>query len=173
MDNTLIPEGRYLRIDLPDLNIVAHWVLADDDGKYIAIRAQCGELGINTESQMAKFASDSDLYPEEAIREFRIETAGGRQVTKCLRKAEAAIWLATIKPSRVRKDLRDIFEDVRKRLLMAADRIVWGDMTDVRAVAVVSPKGGELHLGGCPGCRRQLMGHFGPEGITLYLAEGA
>lgn len=165
MANDLVPEGRYLRVDL-DWGIVAHCVVGDDGAKYIAIRAQCTELGISVARQLEKISED---YPD-AIRDFRLETAGGRQVTKCLRRAEAAMWLTGLHPSKVRKDIAPNLATVRAQILMALDRIVFGDMTDVRAVATIQPRGGEVHLGGCPKCRTELGVRFGPQGLELFIS---
>lgn len=170
MANDLIPEASYMAVELPEWKIVAHWVVADDGGKYIAIRAQCHELGISPERQIQKLTDPDGDYPEEAVREFRIQTAGGWKVTRCVRKAEAAHWIGSLKPQRVREDLREHLAEVKARILMAADRIVWGDMTDVRAVATIQPRGGELHLGGCPKCRTELGARFGPQGLELFIA---
>ena len=167
----LVPEGRYLPMFLPELGITAHWVMSPEGSPYLAVRATCADLGVLPDRQLQKLQADDTYNDPECLREFRIETAGGRQVTKCLRKAEAALWIATINARKVRPELRGRMADIRASILHAADRIVFGDMTGVVAISNTPARGGDLHLGSCPKCRAQLGAHVAGDGITLYLLE--
>ncbi len=173
MGNEMVPDARYLPVILEEWGITAHWVFAEDGGKYLAIRAQCEELGVAPGRQLQRITdTEDDHYAAPgALRKFRIETPGGRQVARCLRKAEAAWWIASISPQKLKPALRGQMERIRAAILMSADRIVWGDMTNVRAVATIAPHGGNVHVGGCPRCHTPLIWVMRPGDMHLEIAE--
>jgi hypothetical protein len=171
MTSALVPEGQYLPIALPELGITAHWVLSPDGGKYLAVRATCDELGVAPNRQLAKLALDDTYNTPDVLRDFRIETAGGRQVTKCLRKAEAALWIGLINPLKVKPALRGRMQEIRAAILYSADRIVFGDRTGALTLSSSPARGGSLDVGGCPRCRAPLGLHVGPDGLSLYVIE--
>lgn len=168
MSVDMIADGQYLAVKLDQWDITAHWVISPEGMPYLAIARQCAELGVAFQSQMAKLSAD-DAMTDDILRPFIIETGGGRQATKCIRKPEAALWIAGINPAKVKKELRAKMADIRAGILMAADRIVFGDYTGVMAISSPPARGGDLHLGGCPRCHAQLAAHVGPDGIALSI----
>lgn len=171
MKTELVPEGRYIPVAVPELGITAHWVLDDDNTPYLAVRATCGELGVAANGQLEKLAADDGYNDPAILREFRIETGGGRQVVKCLRKAEAALWIATIKPGKVKPELAGRIAEIRAGILHAADRLVWGDRSGALTISSTPARGGDLHLGGCPRCHTPLAAHVDQHGITLSIVD--
>jgi P22_AR N-terminal domain len=168
----LVPEGQYLPIALPDLGITAHWVLSPDSAKYLAVRATCEELGVAPNGQLAKLALDETYNGPKVLCDFRIESAGGRQVTKCLRKAEAALWIGLINPLKVKAELRGRMQEIRAAILYSADRIVFGDRTGALTLSSRPAQGGDLDVGACPRCRAHLGLHVGdPHGLSLHIIE--
>lgn len=140
MKTDIIPEGQHLPVYLPDWGITAHWVLAPDGTPYLAVRKTCEELGVASASQLEKLGADDGYNDPAVLREFRIVTGGGVQATKCLRRAEAALWIATIKPGKVRPALREKIADVRRAIIAVADRLVFGDKTGVVAASDPTPR---------------------------------
>lgn len=167
----LIPEARLIPVYLPEWGITVPYAQVDGGPLYIVVRMMCVELGVNVDGQVEKL---SEEYPKETtdiMVEMRVPTGGGRQRMWCLRKAEAALWVATINPRKVKPPFRGHLEEIRQTMLLAADRIVFGDHTNTLIVSSTPARGGNLHLGDCPKCRTTLGGHFTPEGIKLYMID--
>lgn len=142
-----MPEGRHIPVYLEGdgWNITAHYIQPEGGGPvYVAVRMMCGELGVSADTQLVKLnaeygeGSDAD---DGILVEMRVATPGGRQVMKCVRKAEAALWIVGITPRKVRHDLRSHLEDIRRGVLLAADRLVWGDYSGTLAVSSAPPRG--------------------------------
>ena len=167
----MVPEGRYIPIAVSELGITAHWVLSPDNTPYLAVRKTCEELGVASNGQLEKLSADDGYNDPNILREFRIETGGGRQVVKCLHKPEAALWIATIKPGKVRAHLAGRIAEIRAAIIHTADRLVWGDMSGALTVSSTPARGGDLHLGGCPRCHAPLAARVGPDGITLHVLD--
>lgn len=169
MRTEIVPEGRYIPVALPELGITAHWVLSPDGAPFLAVRATCSELGVSVQGQLDKLAADDTYNAPDVLAEYRIETNGGRQVVKCLRRREAALWIATIKPGKVKAELAGRIAEIRAGILHAAERLVFGDMTGALTVSSTPARGGDLHVGGCPRCHAPLGLHAGTDGINLYV----
>lgn len=107
-------------------------IIRTDDGRvYFAIRALCRGLGVSVQAQLE--ALQADEYYAAALHPFKIPTDGGMQETMCIRKRECAWWLAHISPKRVKADVRGRLEEFQADLMAAADRLAFGDLSDVLA----------------------------------------
>jgi hypothetical protein len=134
---------------------------------YVPIRPVCVSLGIDPRSQLARIQNDE--HYENAIAQIRVPSAGGDQETLCLRSSEAAWWLVSISPRKLPKALQGRMEDVRNKLLMVADRLVFGDLSDVARdvpLRIAAPMHGELTFG-CPRCGAPLC--FVVDGTEIHL----
>jgi hypothetical protein len=86
-----------------------------------------------------------------------------------LRSREAAWWLVSIAPRRLPEHLRGRMQELRASLLAAADRLVFGDLSNVTRdlpLAISAPTRGELCFG-CPRCGAPLC--FVVEGTDIHL----
>lgn len=159
----LVSESRHIPVWLTQLGITGHFAQVDAGSPvYVMVRLMCAELGVNVDGQLAKLTAQDEETPGYLV-EFRIATPGGPQVTKCLRAADAALWIIGINPRKVRPELRSRLEEVRRDVLAAADRIVWGDYTGVLTVSSKPAPGGHLPMGPCPLCHAQLQAYFTPD----------
>jgi len=134
---------------------------------YVPIRPVCVSLGVDPRDQQKRIQDDE--HYEDAIEQLKVPTAGGKQDTLCLRSKEAAWWLVSISPRKLPAHLRGRMEDVRAKLLAVADRLVFGDLSDVTRdlpLAISSPTHGELCFG-CPRCGAPLC--FVVDGTDIHL----
>lgn len=170
MAGDMVPVARYMPVPLGALGVMANWVMTND-GPFLAVRTTCEEIGIAPSSEIRKLADDSTYNGPEVLRDIPVQTAGGRQVVKCLRRREAALWLATVLPRRVKPELRSRWEEVREQILQAADRLVFGDTTGVPTVLPAPAAGGVLHVGDCPRCHTPLDFVVRPGDMHLEIAR--
>lgn len=143
--------------------------MVDETNKvvYVPIRPVCSTLGINSQTQVDRIQKDEQY--EGAIEELLVPTAGGRQEMVCLRAKEAAWWVFSIAPKRLPPHLRDNLAAMKQALMDAADRLLFGDLSEVvqaGAVQLGRPLRGELCFG-CPRCGAPLC--FVVEGTDIHL----
>lgn len=134
---------------------------------YVPVRPFCGAFGIDSRAQVERIQADEQY--EGAIEQIKVPTAGGKQDTLCLRSKEAAWWLVSIAPRKLPERLRGRMKELRASLLAAADRLVFGDLSDVTRdlpLAISQPTRGEICFG-CPRCGAPLC--FVVEGTDIHL----
>jgi len=134
---------------------------------YVPIRPLCSVLGIDAKTQIERIKTDEQY--EDAIEELKVPTAGGRQDTLCLRSKEAAMWVLSIAPRRLPEHLRERHTELRETLLIAADRLLFGDLSEVvrsGQLQLGRPARGELTFA-CPRCGAPLC--FVVEGTSIHL----
>src|SRR5262249_25619216 len=123
---------------------------------YVPIRPLCSTLGIASQTQVERIQADEQY--EGAIEDIKVPTAGGKQNMVCLRSKEAAWWLVSIAPRRLPDHLRGRMQELRASLMAAADRLVFGDLSDVARdvpFKIGQPMRGEICFG-CPRCGAPL-----------------
>lgn len=168
----LVPEARLIPVYLEELQLTAPFAQVDAGSPvYVVVRMMCAELGVGVDSQLDKLGVEYDDDAPGVLVDLRIPTGGGRQVMKCLRKAEAALWIVGITPRKVKPQFRTRLEEIRQAILLAADRIVFGDHSNTLVVSSAPARGGELDAGGCPICKTHLVHHIGPDGNWLYVRD--
>jgi hypothetical protein len=143
--------------------------MVDEAGRsvYVPIRPICVNIKVDSRSQLERIQGDEQY--EGAIEILKVPTAGGKQDTLCLRPKETAWWLISIAPRKLPAHLRGRMQDVRAMLLAAADRLVFGDLSDVARdlpLRISTPTRGELTFG-CPRCGAALC--FVVEGADIHL----
>ncbi len=118
---------RYLPVDMPAWDVKLLFVQDDDGTLYLPVRLTCQALGIDHKGQLEKLQGD-DGYPE-ALIELPVPTAGGMQRATCIHKREGAAWIGSINPKRVKESVRGRLAEFKQDLLIAADRLLFGDMS--------------------------------------------
>jgi antirepressor protein len=167
----LIPEARLLTVYMEKWDLSVPFVQVDSGTLYIFVRRMCSELEIDGNSQLDKIMNDDRFNDDEALVELRVLTEGGRQKVWCLRKPEAAMWIGEISSRRVKSSVRGRLREVQEDIKMYADKVIFGDLSNVLVVNSTPARGGELHVGGCPRCRTPLLLVVNDQGIFLKLAE--
>src|SRR5258708_31578349 len=121
-------------------------VRQSDGPTYFTIRHVCEALGVATNRQLQVL-----------------------QDAMCIRKREAAWWLATINPKKVRAEVRDRLEEFQADLMAEADRLPWGDLSSVLpALQIHQPIRGELTCN-CPRCGAALCFTIAETGVHLRI----
>jgi hypothetical protein len=135
---------------------------------YVPVRPVCATLGIAPQTQVDRIQKDEQY--EGAIEEISVPTAGGRQDMVCLRAKEAAWWVFSIAPKRLPAHLRDNLAAMKQALMDAADRLLFGDLTQVvykGQLQLGRPTRGNIR-GGCPRCGAPLIQVIGGEGHPRF-----
>jgi hypothetical protein len=145
-------------------------LLKGEDGQvYFPVKQVCEELGIDPDQQMRRL----NAIPEykAALVDIRLTTPGGLQKVACLRRQETAWWLVNLDDTRCRADIRDHLQDVKQRLMDAADAILFGDIAredaEDRGVLVVSSR--QEYVVACLDCgaRHRMIVVNGEANVTL------
>lgn len=121
---------------------------------YFPLRALCEVIGVATQMQIKRLKEDS-RFADGALRELPIPTTKGLRDAICLRKQQVGTWLSSIEPSKVAITARGPLEEFQRALFAAAERFLFGDMSDAVLDAperASKPIYGVLHLGDCPRC---------------------
>jgi len=71
---------------------------------YLPLNPLCEALGITPHGQVARIRRDEVMA--ERLQAVRLETPGGPQVMQCLHLEAVPLWLAGLKPSRVKSEVR-------------------------------------------------------------------
>ena len=103
-------------------------ILIGQDGQvYFPVRQICEELGVDVNQQIRRISESPDCAP--GVIEMSVPTAGGDQRSVCLRKKETAWWLIhVLDDARCKKHIRGHLQDIKQRLMAAADAVLFGDI---------------------------------------------
>lgn len=141
-------------------------------GFYMAFRHLCEMVGVASNSQTQNLKDHPEWYPEESMIKRRVNTPGGFQEMLFLRKREAGWWIGHLNPNKVKASVRDNIEGLKEALMQAADRLAFGDVTDVPKLKAP----GALHVYGemdlaCPRCGCPINVMFDDEGTHICVDE--
>ena len=113
-------------------------VVLTPDGPFFLIRQMCGILGVANVGQMLQRMRDDDLLPEY-MRQWPVQTRGGRQLAWCIHKRAVGYWLAFINSARVRKEFQARLKELKRECLDLIDRAFWGEVDSTTAMPVPMP----------------------------------
>lgn len=114
------------------------FVVTETEGIFIPVRHLCEAMGVSSQTQIDRIKDDSRFA--SALAELPVQTAGGKQRMQCLKREQAALWILTIDPKRCRGVVQGKIEEFQQAVMYEADRIIFGDYTNVRAVATIPPR---------------------------------
>jgi len=118
LDQWLDESGRPLQIAV---------VLTSDGRAYFPIGILCTTvLNIDPRRQLERLREHSVL--SQLVRQLRIETAGGPQLTWCIERRGIGFWWGSIQLTRVRKEVRAALLEHQWALVDAADRLLFGEV---------------------------------------------
>jgi len=104
-------------------------VLLYDDGAFIPVKHLCFIMlgGMDDRSQRAKIKNDAIL--NRLARLLPVQTPGGVQDMVCLERMGLARWINSLTLSAIRADLRPRIAQFQWDVAMAADRLLFGEVT--------------------------------------------
>lgn len=91
--------------------------IQDEHGIWVAITPVCAALGIDSKSQRAKLQTKT--WVSGALITSQLPGSTQSREVYCIDLDSLPMWLATIEPSRVRKDLRPKLEDFQRECARA------------------------------------------------------
>jgi hypothetical protein len=102
-------------------------VLTSDGRAYFPIGTLCtAVLNVDPRRQLERLREHS--VPSQLVRQLRIETAGGPQLTWCIERRGIGFWWGSIQLTRVRKEVRSSLLEHQWALVDAADRLLFGEV---------------------------------------------
>lgn len=144
---------------------------------YFPMRALCGVVGLAPQKQVERLREDGRFA--DALRTLPVPTPKGLRDAVCInrgtpQKPYVAMWLGSVDTTRCAITAKGPVERFQAELFAAADRFLFGDLSDVVSDDVsraARPIAGILHLGDCPRCGLGLClimdgtgNHLVPEG---------
>jgi hypothetical protein len=118
LDQWLDESGRPLQIAV---------VLTSDGRAYFPIGTLCTTvLNVDPRRQLERLREHTVL--SQLVRQLRVETAGGPQVTWCIERRGIGFWWGSIQLTRVRKEVRASLLEHQWALVDAADRLLFGEV---------------------------------------------
>lgn len=165
----LIEGYKAYRVRLPGWDVETTVIRTESGATFFAVKPLCEAVGVSMQGQLKQLREDERFSP--ALASFRVPTAGGEQEAVCIRRRECAWWLANISPARVKPEVAGRLADFQATLMAVADRLAWGDMSDLADAArpaLARPLRGELHFG-CPRCGAALCFVADADGVHLTI----
>ncbi len=109
-------------------------VVLTPEGPFFLIRQMCGILGVANVGQMLQRMRDDDLLPDY-MRQWPVQTRGGRQMAWCIHKRAVGYWMALINTAKVRSAFQARLKELKRECLDLIDRAFWGEVESTPAVA--------------------------------------
>jgi hypothetical protein len=114
------------RIHLPAWDVEINVILTPE-GPFYMVRELCGVLGIkDMQYQMLRLRERRSLA--QFVRQWPVQTKGGRQRAWCIHRRAVGIWWGTIDESKCRVDVQDRLVQLQIEVIDAADRALHGEV---------------------------------------------